>query len=223
MGRRAWAITALLGLVAAACGITAVVATQNRADAEQRQEAAEQQLLDHASDLGSLQTEVDSQAATQAELDSRVDTLATMFTPDVLGAVVQVQADAVPAACASARTATRDAVALTTGDSVMVFAVASAPAAHPVLDGLPQRWGRMLDPTAVQAEIDRCAADEAAIIEAERQAAAAAAAAETPIGYSECIAAVPGASGACLDLDGDGYAGYPDEGLLPTPWGQTPP
>lgn len=66
-------------------------------------------------------------------------------------------------------------------------------------------------PAAVQSEIERCAADEQAIMDAEVAAAAAAAeaqaAADKPIGYDQCIADFAEAPGICADTDGNGHAG----------------
>lgn len=177
MGRRTWAITALCGLVAVACGVTAVVAAQNRSEAEDRQAAAEQQ-LSTATRLEALQTELDAQHDAQTELEARAAALAALFTPDAVNAVAQVQADAMPGACALARTATRNATPPPNPESYVAYAVAAA--TNPALDGLSDRWGRMIDPTALQTEIDRCTADETAIMEAERQAAASAAATQCP-------------------------------------------
>lgn len=174
MGKRRWAITALCGLFTVACGLTAVVAAQNRSEAEDRQAAAEEQVVS-TTDLAALRTELDAQHDTQARLDTRADTLDAMFTPDAINAVAQVQADALPGACALARTATRDATPAPNAQSYVAYAIAAT--TSPALDGLPDRWGRMIDPTQIQAEIDRCTTDEQAIIEAARQAAAAAAAA----------------------------------------------
>ena len=174
MGKRAWAITAVCGLVTVACGITAVVAAQNRADAEHRQAVAEEQGV-NTTDLAALRAELDAQHDTQARLDAQAETLSALFTPDAVNAVAQVQADAMPGACALARTATRDATPPPNAESYTAYTIAAA--TNPALDGLPDRWGRMVDPTQIQAEIDRCTAEETAIIEAARQAAAAAAAA----------------------------------------------
>ena len=164
-------ITAVCGLVAVGCGVTAVVAAQHRSDAEGRQAAAEQQ-FSNATRLEALRAELDTQHDTQARLDARAETLTALFTPDAVNAVAQVQADALPGACALARTATRDATRPPNAESYVAYAVAAA--TNPALDGLPDRWGRMIDPTQIQAEIDRCAADEQAIIDAEAAAAAAA-------------------------------------------------
>ena len=173
MGRRALAITALCGLVTVACGVTAVVAAQRRSEAKRRQDAAQEQLLD-GTDLESLRSDIDTQHATQADLDARAADLSAMFSPDAVNAVAQVQADAMPGACALARTAIRDATPPPNAEAYVTDTVAAA--TNPALDELPDRWGRMIDATQIQAEIDRCAADEQAIVEAERQAAAAAAA-----------------------------------------------
>lgn len=166
MGKRAWAITAVCGLLTVACGITAVVAAQHRSDAEDRQAAAEEQAVD-TTDLQALRSELDAQHDTQARLDARAETLAAMFTPDAVNAVAQVQADALPGACALARTALRAATPPPNAESYAAYAVAAA--TNPALDGLPDRWGRMIDPTQIQAEIDRCATDEQAVIDAEEQ------------------------------------------------------
>lgn len=169
MGKRAWAITAVCGLVTVACGITAVVAAQHRSEAEQRQAAAQEQTVD-TTDLQALRAELDAQNDTQAQLDARADTLAAMFTPDAVNAVAQVQADAMPGACALARTATRNATPPPNPESYAAYAVAAA--TNPALDGLPDRWGRMIDPTQIQAEINRCTTEEQAAIDAEAAAAA---------------------------------------------------
>ncbi len=171
MGRRTWVIAAVCGLVTVACGVTAVVAAQHRADAEHRQAVAEEQVV-NTTDLEALLAELDTQHDTQARLDNRAETLSAMFTPDAVNAIAQVQADALPGACALARTAAGDATPAPNADSYVAYAVAAA--TNPALDGLPDRWGRMIDPTQIQAEIDRCAADEQAIIDAEAAAAAAA-------------------------------------------------
>lgn len=214
MSKGRWAITAGLAVVSVACVLLTVTANNHRANAEDRQDADEEQLLETASELEDLQADVNARTDAQADLQTRADTLDAIFRPDVLSAIVQVQADTSDGACASARTATRDATAPPTGDSVVAFAVATAPSGHAELDGLPGQWGRMLDSAAVQAEIDRCAADEQAIIDAEAAAAAAAAAAtarqaaaDAPIGYAQCLADFPDTPGLCADTDGNGYAG----------------
>lgn len=195
MGKRAWAITAVCGLVTVACGITAVVAAQNRADAEHRQ-AAEEQVV-NTTDLAALRTELDAQHDTQAQLDARADTLSALFTPDAVNAVAQVQADAMPGACALARTATRDATPPPNAESYVAYAVAAA--TNPALDGLPDRWGRMIDPAQIQAEIDRCTADEQSIIDAEA-AAARAAADDLAQLEADCLAGVNCQLTDCPDL-----------------------
>ena len=156
MGKRAWAITAVSGLLTVACGITAVVAAQHRSEAEHRQ-AAEEQVV-NTTDLAALRSELDAQHDTQARLDNRAEALSALFTPDAINAVAQVQADALPGACALARTATRDATPPPNAESYAAYAIAAT--TSPALDGLPDRWGRMVDPTQIQAEIDRCTTDE---------------------------------------------------------------
>lgn len=173
MDMRRWVITAVLGLLALACAAAAVSATSSRADADDRHDSAEQELSATTADLQEVQAESEAQQEAQSALDSRAERLAALFTPDVLASVLQVQADTVSAACSSARTATRDAAELPTGRAVVDYAIAAGPSTESDLDGLSDRWGRMLDATAVQAEIDRCAADEQAIIDAEAAAAAA--------------------------------------------------
>lgn len=178
MGRRTWALIALLAVVAMGCAAVAVVAFQQRSDAQQRQDDAEAQVGEVGTDLDALRSQVADQEDTLADLDSRAAELRSMFTPAVLTAVSQVQAEAITGACDTARTATRDDTPPPAGEQAAAYAAATAPAGHETLDGLAPRWGRMLDSTALQAEIDRCAADEEAIIEAEAAAQASAAAAE---------------------------------------------
>lgn len=170
MGRRAWVLTALLVVVAVACAAVAVVAAQQRSDAQQQKDDAEAQSTDAATELDALRTQAAGQQATLTDLDTRAQQLQSMFTPDVLTAIGQVQAEAIAGACTTARTATRDGTDLPAGDVAASYAAATAPAAHDNLDGLPPRWSRMIDPTALQAEIDRCAADEQAIMDAEAAA-----------------------------------------------------
>ena len=196
MGRRTWAITVVCGLVTVACGITAVVAAQHRANAEDRQAAAEQQ-LSNTTDLAALRTELDAQHDTQTELDTRAETLSAMFTPDAVNAVAQVQADALPGACALARTATRNATPPPNAESYAAYAIAAT--TNPALDGLPDRWGRMIDPTQIQAEINRCTTDEQAIIDAEA-AAAQAAADDLAQLEADCLAGVNCQLTDCPDL-----------------------
>ncbi len=174
MGRRAWALTALLVVVAVGCAAVAVVASQQRSDAQQRQDDAEAQLADASAELDTLRSQATDQEAALTDLDTRAQQLQSMFTPDVLTAIGQVQASAIEGACAAARTATRDGTQLPAGDAVVAYAVTTT--SDDALEGLPARWGRMVDPTVVQTEIDRCATDEQAIMEAEAAAAAAAAA-----------------------------------------------
>lgn len=177
MSRRAWAVTALLGLVIVACGGAAVLGTQRQAEARDRQQAAQQQLPDAIARVERIRSDVEEQQRTQADLVARAEALRANFTPDVLAAVMNVQADSLQGACALARAAMRDATPTPVGTSVVDFAVAAAPTTTAALSGMPDSWGQMVDPTQIQAEIDRCSADEAAVMEAEAAAAAAAAAA----------------------------------------------
>lgn len=174
MSRRAWAVTALLGLVIVACGGAAVLGTQRRAEARDRQQAAQQQLPDAIARVERIRSDVEEQRRTQADLVARAEALRANFTPDVIAAVMNVQADSLQGACALARAATRDATPTPAGTAVVDFAIAAAPTTTAALSGMPDSWGQMVDPTPIQAEIDRCSADEAAVMEAEAAAAAAA-------------------------------------------------
>ncbi len=196
MGRRSWAITALCGLVTVACGVTAVVAAQRGPRPKTAKTPPKTQLLD-GKELDSLRSDLDTQHATQADLDNRAETLTAMFSPDAVNAVAQVQADALPGACALARTAARDATPAPNADSYVAYTVAAA--TIPALDVLPDRWGRMLDPTQIQAEIDRCAADETAIMEGE-----AAAAADQLAQLALSVHEMAGGAGLMIDRDAAG-------------------
>lgn len=177
MSRRAWGAVALFGLVIVACGGAAVLGMQQRADARDREQAVREQLAEAIVRVERLRAGMETLEADQAALDGQADTLRQNFTPEVLAAVAAVEAGAIPGACDQARQAIRNDLVAPTGDAVVEFAAATAPATVPVLDDLPDSWMRMIDTSTVQIEIDRCVADETAIIEAEAAAAAAAAAA----------------------------------------------
>lgn len=164
-------IAIVLCLAVALFVMVTVVAARNWDDARDQGDSTQATLDELA--VASESTAADLGAALQAQADAegRAGRLRRLFTPEAVDAVVQFQDQTVASGCDVARTATRDGTELRTGVQVVDYAVATT--TDPALDDLPDRWPQMIDPTAVQAEIDRCAADEAAVIEAERQAAAA--------------------------------------------------
>jgi hypothetical protein len=116
--------------------------------------------------------------AAQEEATQQRDRLKSLYTPDTLRAVIAVQAEALAAGCDAARRATRDGTEPGSGQAAVDLTTAGATDA--VLADVPNRWADMVDADLVQAEIERCAADEASIMEAEAQAAAEAAAETEP-------------------------------------------
>ena len=153
-------------------GVTAAAA-RGRVGATDRIGAADQR-EDEARD-GTLDRDLAAARDAEAAAIDRADSLGALFTPEVLTATHEVQTGAADFGCTAARTAVRDGTDLPTGEDVAAFAVATA--ANDSLDVLPSEWGQMVDAEVVQAEIDRCAADETTLIETERRAAAAAQAA----------------------------------------------
>lgn len=164
-------IAVVLGVAVAVFVTVTVMAARNWTDARDRG-ASTQAALDELA-VTSESTAADLGAALQAQADAegRAGRLRRLFTPEAVDAVVQFQDETAASGCDVARTSTRDGTELRTGVQVADYAAATN--TDPALDGVPDRWSQMIDPTAVQAEIDRCAADEAARIEGERQAAAA--------------------------------------------------
>lgn len=200
------ALTALLVVVAIGCATVAVVAAQQRSDAQQRQGNSEAQIGEVGTELDTLRSQAADQEETLADLDTRAQQLKSMFTPDALTAITQVQAEAITGACDTSRTAARDGTPPPAGEQAAAYAATTAPAAHDALEGLPQRWGSMIDASALQAEIDRCAADEQAAIDAEAAAAAAVAAQSPPVDCAgetiDCVydACIAGNQAACDGL-----------------------
>lgn len=174
MTRSSRFVTVALAVATVAFVGVAVIAGLEWADARDRFVGAEDREA-VAGDDGSLALDLAAaQDAAQGATDD-AERLRALLVPDVVTAVVRVQTSAVDSACVAARTATRDGSARPTGESVLAFAVVAT--TDPALDAVPARWSEMLAPALVQAEVDRCVADETAVIEAERQAAAAQAAA----------------------------------------------
>ena len=183
-------------------------------DARQDHDVAQTGLDAAQVDAESVAIDLGAAEHGQARAERRAEQLRGVFMPQAVTAIATVQTTVTESACTAARTATREETGLPSGAQVIEFAVAAS--TDSTLDNVSDRWAELIDAAPVQTEIDRCAAEESAAIEAERQAAsaasAAAAASESPIGYSECLADIPDYPELCLDLDGDGYAGYPDSG-----------
>lgn len=214
MSSRATFATVLLAVTAVVFLGVAVKAGGAWSDARQDRDAA-QAVLDAAQvDAESVAVDLGAAQQGQARAERRTDRLSAVFTPQTVTEVVAIQARVTEGSCTAARAATREGTGLPTGAEVIEFAVTAS--TDSTLDNVSDRWADLLDAAPVQTEIDRCVAEEAAAIEAERQAAeeaaAAAEATDSPIGYSDCLADFPDSPGLCLDLDGDGYAGYPDSG-----------
>lgn len=228
MGRRRWALTVGLVVVAAVAAVVAVAAANSRANDVEREADALAELEDELARGLLVEEEVSEAKTLLAEHTQVADDARASLTPDVLAAIVEVQAAIEETACTQARQATRNGSDPPAPAPIIDFATATAPNSHPPLQDLDSRWSTMLDHGRIQAAIDDCTADEAAQIEAEaraeaeRQAAAAQAeaerraAAETQseplVGLNDCLAAFPDSPGLCTDLDGDGIAGYPDSG-----------
>ncbi len=211
-----WAITALAAVLAVVLAVGAVVGGGVWADAANREHDARLALAQSSASTDRDNAGLAEAQRAVADTEDEVAGLRSTLSPEVLAAITAVQARIGTAACDQARTVTRAGTALPTAGPAIEFVAATAAESYPTLDQAGDQWRDMLDAHAVQAAIDTCAADEAARIEAERVAAEAAAAAadaaESPIGLSDCLATFPDSPGLCLDLDGDGYAGYPDSG-----------
>lgn len=215
MSSRTTIATVLLTVVAVVFLGVAVKASGAWSDARQGRDAAQTGLDTAQVDAESVAVDLGAAQQGQARAEQRTDRLSAVFTPQAVTTVATLQARVTEGSCTAARAATREGTDLPTGAEVIEFAVAAS--TESTLDNVSDRWADLLDSAQAQTEIDRCAAEEAAAIEAERDAAdaAAAAASESPIGYSDCLdyyAPVGGDAGLCTDLDGDGYAGYPDSG-----------
>ena len=173
MGSRTWALTGALIVVAAALGAWTATNLQARSNSLDHQEVADDLHAVVAARQERLDTRVADTEQTLTETQALVEELREYFAPRVLAAVSRVQANAVETACGQARSATRDGNPPPGAQAVIDLAVAAT--TSPALASLGDRWATFLHPAQVQTEIDSCAADEAAQIEAERQAAEAAA------------------------------------------------
>lgn len=174
MGNRTWALLGLAVVAAVALGAWTVTRAQAWSEAADRQDRADEVLAVATAHQQRLDARLLDAEQNLAGAEAAVRDQRRYFIPAVLTAVTRVQASATETVCGQARTATRDGTALPDPQAALDRAVADA-ASRPSLAGLDE-WERFLQPGEVQAEIDACAADEAALIEAERQAAAAEAA-----------------------------------------------
>ncbi len=169
--RRARVVTAVLAASALVLAGAAVAGSRQLADAKDRAAVAEVRLADQdaAADAADASLSLLKEDLEMAEV--RLRELRRYFTADAVAAVSQLQSEMEIATCAQARAAVRDGSVMPMADAAVILAVAGGQASKPALAGLGQQWGQMLDPFAVQAQIDSCSASEQAKVEAEQQAA----------------------------------------------------
>lgn len=165
MTSRTWALTLALVLVAVGLGAWTAVNAQTWSEAADRQDDADAVVAVAAERHERLDAQVSNAEQALSERQAEVSGQRRYFTPEVLAAVSEVQSTATDAACQQARAATRDGNDLPAAQVVVDLAVAGA--ASPALADLDDRWAAFIGPAVVQTEIDACAADEAALIEAE--------------------------------------------------------
>lgn len=165
-------LVAMLAVAVLLVGI-AVVSLSSRSRATDRQAAAETELADLEDQRAGLEAQVEPLRSDLADQQARLAAVEAHFAPPAVEAVTSAQATMVEGGCSLARSAARDGGPLPDADQVIDLTTPTVVEAHPALEGL-DRWTEMIDSAAIQAEVDSCAADERAAVEAEAAAAAAA-------------------------------------------------